>query len=132
MEELTKYDTITLLKELMKRSPSEIQLALLTLLLNRKVDYVTLSNQYTKALELWHDDDLDKLYEAESCVAESFHYSKDKNGKNNQKHIKRCLYLLNKSNSFVMNKLNEKYGYDEADAKQSSVYERNKKEKEII
>ena len=126
MEELKKYTTIDLVNELLTRSNIELEYSLLTLLVERKIDFVTLSNQYTKALERWHDDDLNKLIEAEQCVLESFSYSKNPKVNDNKKHIKRCLYLLNKSNRYMLNKLNDKYSYNEEDAKQYSVYERNK------
>lgn len=61
-----------------------------------------------------------ELIEAETCVLESFHYKKGTKREYDIKHTQRCLYLLNKSKRFQLNDLNEKYGYNEEEAKQYS------------
>lgn len=118
---------LELLSELLKKSNDEIEYSLLILLLKGKINFTSLSNQYVNALEFKDKDNANKLHEAMSCVIESFLYGKKENETNHQ-HIQRCLYLLNESKSFNMDKLNEKYNYNKNEAKNYSWYERNKHE----
>lgn len=53
-------------------------------------------------------------------------YNKDDNDEASHKSALRALYLLNQSGRFNVELKNEKYGYDEKEAKQLSWYERNK------
>lgn len=119
--------TLDLLSELLKKPNDEIEYSLLILLLKGKINFTSLSNQYVNALEYKDKDKANKLHEAMSCVIESFLYGKNEN-KTNHQHIQRCLYLLNESKSFNMDKLNEKYNYNKNEAKNYSWYERNKHE----
>lgn len=119
--------TLELLSELLKKPNGEIEYSLLILLLKGKINFISLSNQYVNALEYKDKDKANKLHEAMACVIESFLYGKKEN-KTNHQHIQRCLYLLNESNSFNMDWLNEKYNYNKDEAKNYSWYERNKQE----
>lgn len=128
-------DTFQLVEELLTKPKAEIQYGLLTMLLEGKVDFIELSNQYVNCLKIWNEDKENKLIEAETCVVESFLDKKVKNAesdkskfKSNYKHTQRCLYLLNQSKRFNMGDLNEKYSYSENDGKECSWYERNKNE----
>jgi spore coat polysaccharide biosynthesis protein SpsF (cytidylyltransferase family) len=82
-----------------------IDTVLLKLLLNNKIDYVKLSNLYTQPLKKQNKDKDNLLFEAESCALGHLFNIKKEN-KLNHNAIHRTLYLLNKSNSFMMNKLN--------------------------
>lgn len=119
-------DVFKLLDELLTKSEEEIDFALLSLLLKKKIDFVKLSNLYTKSLETINEDKLNQLMEAEACVISCFHSKLGGKKDLDQKVTQRCLYLLNQSRRFNMGKLNEKYGYDEAKGKDASWYERNK------
>lgn len=128
-------DTFQLIEELLTKPKAEIQYGLLTMLLEGKVDFIELSNQYVNCLKIQNEDNENKLIEAETCVIESFLDKKVKNAesdkskyKNNYKHTQRCLYLLNQSKRYNMGSLNEKYSYNEDEGKGCSWYERNKNE----
>lgn len=119
-------DTFELLKELSKKPKEEMKYAILSLMLDGKIDFVDLNACYVDCLEIIKEDRLNQLIEAETCVMETFLYGKNNKTDANHKHTQRCLYLLNKSRRFNMQSLNEKYGYDEEEAKGYSWYERNK------
>lgn len=116
-----------LLNELLEKSEEEVDFALLSLLLKKKIDFVKLSTLYTKSLEEINEDKLNQLIEAETCVSMCF-YSK-LGGKKplDQRVTQRCLYLLNKSRRFNMGRLNEKFAYNESEGRDASWYELNKK-----
>ena len=130
-------DTFQLIEELLTRPQAEIQYGFLTMLLEGKVDFIELSNQYVNCLKIWNEDKENQLIEAETCVIESFLDKKVKNAesdkskyKRNYKHTQRCLHLLNQSKRFNMGGLNEKYSYNEDEGKGCSWYERNKSKTE--
>ena len=119
-------NTLELIEELSNKEKEEIKYALLALMLKGKIDFLDLNLAYVNCLKLDSEDRLNQLIEAEICVLESFI---DKTGGEKEgdiKHTQRCLYLLNQSKRFKMDKLNEKYRYNEEEAKQYSWYERNK------
>lgn len=118
--------TYELLEELAKKSQPEIEFCLAGLMLKNKIDFVQVSNAYTRALNMIKDDQLNQLIEAETCVMESFIYKIG--GKKREDYIatQRCLHLLNNSKRFQMKSLNEKYAYDREVGKDASWYERNK------
>lgn len=118
--------TFELIEELLNKPKEEIKYALLALMLKGKIDFLDLNATYIRCLNLENEDKLNKLIEAETCVLESFHHKKGTKKDYDIKHTQRCLYLLNKSKRFQLNDLNEKYGYNEEEAKQYSFYERNK------
>lgn len=125
--ELTTFE---LIDQLIEKPKEEIQYALLRLMVNGKLDFIDLNKSYVKYLELDAKDKMNQLIEAETCVAESFHDKKTKDKSKNRgadyKHTQRCLYLLNQSKRYNMNKMNEKYEYDEEFAKTMSWYELEK------
>lgn len=116
-----------LLDELSSKPKEEIEFALVSLMLKKKIDFINVSNAYVAALKNSDEDKLNKLIEAESCVLGAFHHRLGGKKESDQKTTQRCLYLLNKSDRFNMNSLNEKYNYDEEIGKQSSWYEQNKR-----
>lgn len=125
--------TLELLDELCNKPKEEIQLAIIKLLIQNKLDFIDVSNAYTMYLETVKEDQLNKLIEAETCILESFLYkkvkSKDKDkskGKSNWKHTQRCLYNLVQSKRFKLDDYKNDYNYDEELAKSFSWYERNK------
>lgn len=120
-------NTFELIEKLAEKPKEEIKYALLVLLLKDKIDFLDLNAAYVEYLKEIKEDRLNQIIEAESCMLESFHYKIGTKNEGDVKHTQRCLYLLNKSRRFQMNKLNEKYGYDEEKAKEFSWYERNKK-----
>ena len=126
-------NTFELTEELVKRPQEEVQYALLQMLINRKLDFETLNRTYVRYLEAKKEDLNNRLMEAETCVAESFHDRKTKDKSKHRGidycHTQRCLYLLNQSKRFQMQTLNEKYEYDEEFGKIMSAYERNKESK---
>lgn len=128
-------NTFELFDELLKKSETEINITLLLLLKKKKIDFIRLSNLYTRNLEESFDDCLNKLVEAETCVMESFFDKKFVSDSPNElkgdklsnyQHTQRSLYLLNKSKRFNMESLNNKFRYNEDIGKQMSWYERNK------
>lgn len=122
-------NTFELIEELSNKPKEEIRYALLALMLKGKIDFIDLNASYVECLNAIKEDRLNQLIEAETCVLESFMYKKGVKNERDVKHTQRCLYLLNQSNRFQMNKLNEKYGYNEGEAKKYSWYERNKENK---
>lgn len=119
-------NTFELIEELSNKPNEEIKYALLALMLKDKIDFIDLNASYVEYLNSIKEDRLNQLIEAETCVIESFHCKKNNKNEYDIKHTQRCLYLLNQSKRFKMDKLNEKYGYNEEEAKKYSWYERNK------
>lgn len=119
-------DTFELLEELSKKTKYEIKYALASLMLAGKIDFLDVNSAYIDSLKAINENNFNKLFEAESCVLESFHYKKGNKKQYERTHTQRCLYLLNQSRRFNMSNLNEKYEYDEDFGKRMSWYERNK------
>ena len=124
---LRKLTVFDLLEELSNRSKDEINYGILLLLIQGKIDYKTVSERYVDYLEYQNDDFLEKLIDCETCILEGFHYTTHDN-KKNRPHINRSLYILNQSKRFQMNTLNEKYNYNEEQAKECSSYWRHKED----
>lgn len=123
--ELTTFE---LIDELIKKPKEEILYALFRLMVKNKLNWDDLNKAYVKYLEATKEDMTNQLIEAETCVMESFHdkKTKDKKKETDYKHTQRCLYLMNQSKRFQMDKLNDKYEYDEEFARTMSWYERKK------
>lgn len=119
-------DTFELLEELSKKTKYEIKYALVSLMLARKIDFLDVNSAYIDSLKAINENNFNKLFEAESCVLESFHYKKGNKKQYERMHTQRCLYLLNQSKRFNISDLNKKYEYDEEFGKKMSWYERNK------
>lgn len=119
-------NTFELIEELSNKPKEEIKYALLALMLKDKIDFLDLNSAYVEYLNSIKEDRLNQLIEAEACVLESFLHKKGGKTVDDIKHTQRCLYFLNQSKRFQLNDLNEKYGYNEEEAKKYSWYERNK------
>lgn len=119
-------DTFELLEELSNKTKYEIKYALVSLMLAGKIDFLDVNSAYIDSLKAINENNFNKLFEAESCVLESFHHKKGNKKEYDKKHTQRCLYLLNQSRRFNMSNLNKKYEYDEEFGKKMSWYERNK------
>lgn len=129
------------LNELSKLNTKETQIVFFQMLSTEKVNFKDLSETYVEYLETRKKDLLYQLMEAEICVSEHLidvkyetkggrrpkGYKEDKDN-----HIQRSLYLLNKSNRFNTNHLNEYFNYNEEKAKELSWYEREKKNKKCL
>lgn len=122
-------DAIELLEELSKKTKYELKYALVSLMLAGKIDFLDVNSAYIDSLKEINENSFNKLFEAESCVLESFYRKKGNKREYDKKHTQRCLYLLNKSRRFNISDLNEKYEYDEDFGKKMSWYERNKENK---
>lgn len=120
------------IKSEIKKLDSDVRLSLiLSLLKDKIISFKDISESYVKALENENDDRLMQLMESESCILEHMinaQYRTKKDEK--EKTYQRSLYLLNKSNRFNMEEMNEHFEYDEDKAKELSCYERAKKIKE--
>lgn len=119
--------TFELVEKLLKQPKEEVMEAFLELMLKGQIDFIDLNKSYVRMLEIIRNDQNNKLFEAESCVLESFHYKKNGKKQDDINHTQRCLYLLNQSNRFMMQSLNEKFNYDKDIGKKMSWYERNKR-----
>lgn len=106
--------------------PETIKQLFFLLLREKKVSFKELSESYVESLEVDNEDKLNQLIEAETCVLENIICSNKPKNKTHKNTIQRSLYLLNNSKRFQMEKLNEKFGYDEKEAKKLSWYERDK------
>lgn len=124
-------DIIQLKEELSKKSKEEVQFLLFLLLVEEKISFTSLTSAYVAYLEYVKDDTQNKLIEAETCVLESFIYNKDVDDEASHNSALRALYLLNQSGRFNVELENEKYGYNEKEAKQLSWYERNKRDNNV-
>ena len=115
-----------------KKLDSDVRQSLiLSLLKDKIISFKDISESYVKTLENENDDKLMQLMESESCILEHMinaQYRTKKDEK--EKTYQRSLYLLNKSNRFNMEEMNEHFEYDEDKAKELSCYERAKKIKE--
>lgn len=124
-------DIIQLKEELSKKSKEEVQFLLFLLLVEEKISFTSLTSAYVAYLEHVKNDTQNKLIEAETCVLESFMYNKDDDDEASHNSALRALYLLNQSGRFNLKTMNEKYGYNEKEAKQLSWYERNKRNNNV-
>lgn len=109
-----------------KTDSTEVRALFYAALMEKKVDYVDLSNAYVEYLQDKKEDNLEKLIEAETCVYESLAYDTIDKEKEHRS-IQRRLYLLNQGHRMNMSNLNEKYSYiGDEKAKEFSWYENNK------
>lgn len=97
------------------------------LMKEKYISFLELSNIYTKCLELENEDRLNNLREAETCTLEYVVYDrKPAKDKVKRKTQLRSLYLLNKSNRYNMELLNEQLKYNENVAKKYAFYKNTK------
>ena len=117
-----------ILDELLKCSNEEIDYAILSLMIKKKLDSHRVFDLYMKAIEYDREDIKDKLIESNSTIHNLLNTLKHPKSKreiiNNiaDMAIHRALYNLNISKQFQMEKMNEKYGYDEEKDKHLSWY----------
>lgn len=114
-------NTSELLEQLSEKPKSEIEFALIELMLKNKIDFLTINKSYITYLEIINDDRQNQLIEAETCLLN--HLTPNKKDKS---YIQRSLYFLNKSKRFNMETLNNKFKYNEEEGKKQSWYENNK------
>ena len=123
-------DTFTLVRLLSEKSKEEIEFALMALMISNKIDFVNVSNSYVQTLKRMNEDNSNKNIEANSSIMGilTFMRNKKKFSEAEDRAIQRCLYILNKSNSFNMQILNKDLHYiGDEKAKEFSWYEENKK-----
>ena len=123
-------DTFTLVRLLSEKSKEEIEFALVALMISNKIDFVNVSNSYVQFLKQMNEDNSNKNIEANSSMMGilTFMRNKKKFSEAEDRAIQRCLYILNKSNSFNMQILNKDLHYiGDEKAKEFSWYEKNKK-----
>lgn len=121
-------NTIELLEQLLEKPQSEIEYALLALLLKGKIDFLTINSMYVKSLEAINEDQKLKLSDANSCTCALLTHFKSDN-KSNHTDIHWALHNLNESRQFQMRYFNEKFGYDKENDCKYSYYWRNKNNK---
>ena len=123
-------DTFTLVRLLSEKSKEEIEFALVALMISNKIDFVNVSNSYVQTLKRMNEDNSNKNIEAHSSMMGilTFMRNKKKFSEAEDRAIQRCLYILNKSDSFNMQMLNEDLHYiGDEKAKEFSWYEKTKK-----
>ena len=131
--------TLAIVEELSKQPKDEIEYAIYTLLLRKVIDYPTISKLYVNALEKINQDNTNFIVEGETCILEHLinleygekgkkkrKFDYEQFSENIKKTIQRSLYFLNRFKRFNMETTNEKFHYNEEEAKKLSWYERNK------
>jgi hypothetical protein len=132
--------TLAIIEELSKQPKDEIEYAIYTLLLRKVIDYPTISKLYVNALEKINQDNVNFIVEGETCILEHLinleygekgkkkkrKFDYEQFSENIKKTIQRSLYFLNRFKRFNMGTINEKFHYNEEEAKKLSWYERNK------
>lgn len=125
-----------ILDELLKLSNEEIDYAILSLMIKKKLDSHKVFDLYMQAIEYDNDDIRDRLIESNTSILDLLINLKEPKSKkeSNKQHtynaIHRALYNLNISRQFNMGRLNEKYGYNEDEAKHLSWYWREHNNKQ--
>lgn len=138
---LSLEKTLAIIEELSKQPKDEIEYAIYTLLLRKVIDYPTISKLYVNTIEKINQDNVNFIVEGETCILEHLiNLEHGKKGRKKRKFdyeqfgetlkntIQRSLYFLNRFKRFNMSSLNEKFHYNEEEAKKLSWYERNKED----
>lgn len=110
-------NTFELLEQLSKKPKNEVEYGLLVLMMQGKIDSLSVQQSYIHYLEQLKERNLCEKIEAETCVMESLMYSRKPKNEQEEISVQRRLYLLNQSKRFQMKRLNEKFNYDEERAK---------------
>ncbi len=110
-------NTFELLEQLSKKPKNEIEYGLLVLMMQGKIDFLSVQQAYVQYLEKLKERNLCQQIEAETCVMESLMYSRKPKNEQEEISVQRRLYLLNQSKRFQMNRFNAKFNYDEERAK---------------
>ena len=127
---IENLNVFQLLELLSKKSKEEIEWALVSLMISNKIDFVNVNNSYVQFLKQMNEDNSNKNIEANSSIMGilTFMRNKKKFSEAEDRAIQRCLYILNKSDSFNMQMLNEDLHYiGDEKAKEFSWYEKTKK-----
>ena len=117
-----------ILNELLKCKNEEIDYAILSLMIKKKLDSHKVLDLYIRAIEYNIDDIRDRLIESNTTILDLLinlngpKSKKEITEKSTYNAIHRALYNLNTSKQFQMTKINEKYGYNEDEAKHLSWY----------
>lgn len=125
---------LEILNELLKCRSEEIEYAILSLMVNKKIDSHKVFDLYMRAIEHDKDDMRDRLIESNTSILDLLMNLKEpKSNKETTKKythnaIHRALYNLNISNQFQMKEMNEEYGNNEDEAKHLSWYWREHNE----
>ena len=132
--------TLAIIEELSKQPKDEINYSIYILLLRKVIDYPTISKLYVNTLEKINQDSTNFIVEGETCILEhliNLEYGEKGKKKRNfdygrfgetlKNTIQRSLCFLNRFKRFNnMDSLNEKFHYNEEEAKKLSWYESNK------
>ena len=127
---IENLNVFQLLELLSKKPKEEIEWALVSLMISNKIDFVNVNNSYVQFLEQMDEDNSNKQDEANASIMGVLIHlrNKKKFSEAEDRAIQRCLYILNKSDSFNMQRLNEDLHYiGDEKAKEFSWYEENKK-----
>lgn len=129
-------DVFEILDKLLELSNEEIDYAIFSLMINKKLDSHKVLDLYMRAIEHDNDDIRDRLIESNTSIMDLLVNLKEpKSKKESTKRlthnaIHRALYNLNISRHFNMARINEKYGYNEDEAKHLSWYWREHNNKQ--
>ena len=121
-------NVLEILDELLKCTKEEIDYAILSLMIKKKLDSHKVFDLYMRAIEYDKDDMKDRLIESNTSIFDLLMNLKEPKSKKEiikkytHNAIHRALYNLNISKQFHMAKMNEKYGYNEDEAKHLSWY----------
>lgn len=121
-------DIFEILDELLKHSNEEIDYAILSLMIKKKLDSHKVFDLYMQSIEYDKDDLKDRLIESNTSILYLLINLKEPKSKKESirqctyNAIHRALYNLNISKQFNIGKMNEKYGYNEDEDKKLSWY----------
>lgn len=114
--------------ELLKCENEEIEWAILSLMIKKKLDSHKVFDLYMRAIEYDKDDIKDRLIESNTSIFDLLINLKEPKSKKEiikkytHNAIHRALYNLNTSKQFQMTEMNKKYNYNEDEAKHLSWY----------
>ena len=126
---MSEMSTLQLMNELMKKPHEEVEFVILGLMLNKdkenRIDSHKILDLYMQSIEIENEDKRKRLAESNSCILDLLLHFRKETGTNSNA-IHRALHNLNDSNSFNMENLNRKFGYDKERDRNLSWYERQK------
>lgn len=106
-------EILELTNKLKQLKPEDRNHIVFQLMKEKYISFLELSNIYTKCLELENKNMLNNLREAEICALMYASYDKKPAKSKLKRKIQlRTLYMLNQSERFNMEKLNERLEYD--------------------
>ena len=100
---IENLNVFQLLELLSKKSKEEIEWPLVSLMISNKIDFVNVNNSYVQFLEQMDKDNSNKQDEANASIMGVLIHlrNKKKFSEAEDRAIQRCLYILNKSNSWI-------------------------------